>query len=133
MVKSHRIQWEPILRHYLRKVKGDPRGATVFIEYGSFNPDVINSDKIEFVDNKFEIETKMPERVPAYHSLDNINQIINSVKTVERWGRTVFRITFLSDDEPRVNNVYERGTIPRTLGFGKVNTLNSDIKYLCSI
>ena len=119
MVRSHRISWEPVLRYYLAKVKNDPRGANVFIEYASVNPNAVSSDQIEFIDNKFEIVTRIPEQEPEYYALNNINQIINSINTVERLGRILFRITFLSDDEPHVNKVYERGTITRPLPITK--------------
>ena len=91
----------------------------VFIEYGSFNPDVISSDTIEFVDNKFDIITRIPEHEEAYYSLGTIDNIINAVNSLERMGRTDLRITFFSDDEPYVNKVYERGTITRPLPITK--------------
>ena len=76
MVNSHQISWEPILTFYLNRVKNDPRGANVFIEYGSFNPNVVSSDTIEYVDNKFDIITRIPEREDSFYSLVTINQII---------------------------------------------------------
>jgi hypothetical protein len=119
MVNSHQTSWEPILTFYLNRVKNDSRGAHVFIEYGSFNPDVVSSDTIEFVGNKFDIISRIPRHEDFFFSRGTILQIISGIERLESYGRILFRITFFSGDETLVNTVYERGTITRPLPIAR--------------